>query len=204
MRKIATALALSFALLVASASAQDISNPQTNASALTTGTVPAGRMPALTGDCTTSAGAVATTCTKTSGTAFGPLATQTAPCTVAQGCTGDTGTAWTAYTPTVTCATGTLTTATAAGRWKSLGKIVWLQVSVAITTVGTCTGNLNFSLPNAFTVNSTGSIYPGSAFDSSSTITLLVAYANASSATITFSSAPTTHTYYARVTFEAT
>jgi hypothetical protein len=39
----------------------DIENPQTNASALTTGTLPAGRMPALTGDVTTSAGSVATT-----------------------------------------------------------------------------------------------------------------------------------------------
>lgn len=39
--------------------------------------LPAAAMPALTGDCTTSAGAVATTCTKTSGTAFGALATVT-------------------------------------------------------------------------------------------------------------------------------
>lgn len=38
-----------------------VNNPQTNATALTTGTLPAGRMPALTGDITTSAGAVATT-----------------------------------------------------------------------------------------------------------------------------------------------
>jgi len=47
-----------------------------NASALASGTVPAAQMPALTGDCTTSAGAVATTCTKTNGTAFGTAATQ--------------------------------------------------------------------------------------------------------------------------------
>ncbi len=39
----------------------DITNPQTDASQLTMGTLPAGRMPALTGDVTTSAGAVATT-----------------------------------------------------------------------------------------------------------------------------------------------
>lgn len=44
----------------------------TNATSL-----PAAAMPALTGDCTTSPGAVATTCTKTSGTAFGALATVT-------------------------------------------------------------------------------------------------------------------------------
>jgi hypothetical protein len=47
-----------------------------NASNLASGTVPAAQMPALTGDCTTSAGAVATTCTKTNGTAFGTAATQ--------------------------------------------------------------------------------------------------------------------------------
>jgi hypothetical protein len=47
-----------------------------NASNLASGTVPAAQMPALTGDCTTSAGAVATTCSKTNGTAFGTTATQ--------------------------------------------------------------------------------------------------------------------------------
>lgn len=41
-------------------------------------TVPAAQMPALTGDCTTTAGAVATTCTKTNGTSFGTMATQSA------------------------------------------------------------------------------------------------------------------------------
>lgn len=54
-----------------------------NAAYLTAGTLAAGRMPALTGDCTTSAGAVATTCTKTSGTAFGALATVTPGANVA-------------------------------------------------------------------------------------------------------------------------
>jgi hypothetical protein len=56
------------------------SNPATiatsgSASDLATGTVAAARMPALTGDCTTSAGAVATACTKTGGVAFAPSAT---------------------------------------------------------------------------------------------------------------------------------
>ncbi len=37
--------------------------------------IPAAKMPALTGDCTTSAGAVATTCLKTSGVAFTSIAT---------------------------------------------------------------------------------------------------------------------------------
>lgn len=41
-----------------------------SASDLSAGTLLAGRMPALTGDCTTSVGAVALTCTKINGTAF--------------------------------------------------------------------------------------------------------------------------------------
>jgi hypothetical protein len=47
----------------------------TNAANISSGALPAGRMPALSGDCTTSAGAVATTCTKTSGVAYAPSAT---------------------------------------------------------------------------------------------------------------------------------
>jgi hypothetical protein len=123
---------------------------------------------------------------------------------VAKGGTGDTGTAWAAYTPTVTCTSGTITTDTPLGRWKNIGKTVYLQVSVTIATLGTCTGNLNFSLPNSFTVNATGSIYPGGGFDSSSTIIGVVFYASGSAATFTFTAAPTTHTYYGNVTFEAT
>lgn len=49
----------------------------TNAANITSGALPAGRLPALTGDCTTSIGTVATTCTKTSGVSFGALATVT-------------------------------------------------------------------------------------------------------------------------------
>src|ERR1700723_2199042 len=64
-------------LACANAQTGDVSNPQTNASALSTGTLPAGRMPALTGDCATSAGAVATNCTKTGGIAFTGAATAT-------------------------------------------------------------------------------------------------------------------------------
>jgi hypothetical protein len=47
----------------------------TNAANISSGTLGAARMPALTGDCTTTAGAVATTCTKTNGVAFATSAT---------------------------------------------------------------------------------------------------------------------------------
>jgi Chaperone of endosialidase len=47
----------------------------TNAANISSGTLAAGRFPALTGDCTTMAGAIATTCTKTNGVSFAPSAT---------------------------------------------------------------------------------------------------------------------------------
>jgi len=50
----------------------------TNAGNITSGTLPAGRMPALTNDCTTSAGTVATTCLKTNGVPFTSTATAAA------------------------------------------------------------------------------------------------------------------------------
>lgn len=60
------------------------------------------------------------------------------PLPVAQGGTGDTGSAWTAMSGlTVVSQTGTLTTAAATGAWKRLGKTVFFRVRVAITTNGT-------------------------------------------------------------------
>lgn len=86
----------------------------------TVASVPASAMPALTGDCTTSAGAVATTCTKTSGVAFTAPATAsfgTAAGNVAQGgvitAGGPTGSATTV--PIITYnAAGQLTTVSSA------------------------------------------------------------------------------------------
>lgn len=54
--------------------------------------------------------------------------------------------AWTAWTPTVTAATGTFTSATGAGRYVQIGKTVHFNVSCTITTIGTGTGCL-FTLP---------------------------------------------------------
>lgn len=55
--------------------------------------------------------------------------------------------AWTSYTPTVTPGAGTCTTCSATGRYKQIGKTVFVQVDVAVTTVGTASGTLSASLP---------------------------------------------------------
>lgn len=98
-----------------------------NASNLGSGTVAAARMPALTGDCTTTAGAVATTCTGINGV--------------------NQNAAWTAYTPTVTSTSGTFTTVSATGRYKQVGKTILLQADVTVTSAGTAAGNIIVSLP---------------------------------------------------------
>jgi hypothetical protein len=60
------------------------------------------------------------------------------------------GTAWTAYTPTITCgSSGPPTAATAGGRYTKTGKTVSVSLTVLITTNGTCASWLYISLPVA-------------------------------------------------------
>lgn len=54
---------------------------------------------------------------------------------------------WTSYTPTLAVASGTLTSATASGRYIRIGKMVYLLLDVRITTNGTAAGSLSASLP---------------------------------------------------------
>jgi cytoskeletal protein RodZ len=58
-----------------------------------------------------------------------------------------TGTAWTAYTPTITSGSGSFTTVSATGTYKTFGKICWFTVAITITTVGTAGGYIGVSLP---------------------------------------------------------
>ena len=60
---------------------------------------------------------------------------------------GVANTAWTTYTPTVTSGGGTITTKTATGTYFQIGKIVFLEFTVTITTVGTATGDLIVTVP---------------------------------------------------------
>lgn len=58
----------------------------------------------------------------------------TTPLSAAQGGTGDAGTAWTAYTPTVSITGGA---GTATGRYKQIGKTLFINATLVVTTGGT-------------------------------------------------------------------
>ena len=71
--------------------------------------------------------------------------------------------AWSTFTPSVACQTGTITSATTSGRYLQRGKVVHCQVSVAITNAGTGSGYLLFSLPvTAQNLNWVGAGYESS------------------------------------------
>jgi len=55
--------------------------------------------------------------------------------------------AWTSYTPTVTCTSGTITTSSAVGFYSQSGKTVVVMGRITITTAGTGAGSLFASLP---------------------------------------------------------
>lgn len=61
---------------------------------------------------------------------------------VANGGTGDTGTAYTATSPAITCGSGTITSASSTLRTKQIGKTTFFNWTVVITTNGTCAVSL--------------------------------------------------------------
>lgn len=67
---------------------------------------------------------------------------------VADGGTGDSGTAWTSYTPTLTYPTTAPTTAVVSARYKTLGKTMWVSIDFNVTSLGAGAGNVRFSLPS--------------------------------------------------------
>jgi hypothetical protein len=91
---------------------------------------------------------VASASTSRTNLGLGTIATLNSPLPVANGGTGDTGTAWTAYSPTITALVGTITTlGTVTGRYKTIGKTVFVQISAAITTNGTGSSHVVATLP---------------------------------------------------------
>lgn len=61
--------------------------------------------------------------------------------------TGTLLTPWTNYTPTVSAASGTLTSFTVSGKYKQIGKTIHGQVLINVTNNGTGSGALRFTLP---------------------------------------------------------
>lgn len=75
------------------------------------------------------------------------------PLAVALGGSGDTGTAWTAYTPTITATSGTFTSVSATGKYKQIGKTTFIQIAITITTNGTAAGVVLATPPAGITAN---------------------------------------------------
>jgi hypothetical protein len=69
----------------------------------------------------------------------------TTPLPVTSGGTGDSGTAWTTFTPSPSCGTATFTVAVA--RFKTIGKTVFVMSEIGISTLGTCANVLSYTLP---------------------------------------------------------
>jgi hypothetical protein len=72
--------------------------------------------------------------------------------TVSANCVGTTPQTegyWTSYTPTLTCGSGTLSNATAYGRYRVIGKTVEFKSKIDITTNGSCAGRINVTVPFA-------------------------------------------------------
>jgi hypothetical protein len=83
------------------------------------------------------------------------------PVSVANGGTGDTGTAWTAYTPTITCGSGTASGSTPTGFFKTIGKTTFVRL-VLTTTTTTCASPV-LGLPNT---SQAGAVLSGREFTS--------------------------------------
>lgn len=72
------------------------------------------------------------------------------PIPVSSGGTGDTGTAWATYVPTITAQTPGITPptfSTTSARFKTLGKTVFLEVDFTVTAAGTGTNGILVTLP---------------------------------------------------------
>lgn len=81
------------------------------------------------------------------------LGSSTVP--VANGGTGDAGTAWSTQTVTPTAASGTFTSASATWRFKVIGKTAFFSLNVLITTNGTAAGTTVVPLPTGWVAKAT-------------------------------------------------
>lgn len=80
------------------------------------------------------------------------------PLSVLNGGTGNSGTAWTTYTPTISSGSGAFTTVSATGRFKTLGKTVFVEIKITNTTNGTAASYIVATLPVAPAITNTYAI----------------------------------------------
>jgi len=124
--------------------------------------------PALTGTPTAPTASAGTSTTQLATTAF--VTSNSLP------------TGWTSYSPTVSAASGTYTTASAVGSYTKIGKLVCISVAATITTVGTGTQTI-LSLPFSSATGGSVQILPGR--ETASTGNMLQGDINPSSSTMT-------------------
>lgn len=105
---------------------------------------------------------------------------------------------WVPITPTVACAVGTITTQTAAERYFVNGSQISVQVKLAISSIGTCTGNLTISVPVA--ANSTGGTYPASGVNSTTGLSFAASITGSS---LTAVVTPAAQNYFVAATYES-
>ena len=75
------------------------------------------------------------------------------------------------YTPVVTAGSGAFTLVSATGRYRRIGKLVFYQATITITTNGTAAGFISLSLPFA-SANVSGMRYTASGFENNSGFTI--------------------------------
>jgi hypothetical protein len=69
------------------------------------------------------------------------------------------GAAWETYTPTITSSSGSFTTiTTTAARWARIQKTIFLTLDFTITTVGTGSGEVRFTVPSGLDIQAASRI----------------------------------------------
>lgn len=117
---------------------------------------------------------------------------------------GNPGSSWQTYTPTVSCDVSSPTTAAATARYQIKGPEVTVQVRVNVTTVGgTCTGSLRATAPVG--ANATGNIYVGSGYNATGVVSIPFQIQQTAGSLLIWrtGAAPLANDYYGTITYEA-